>query len=78
MISLFVIAGVNTVVSLVYYVRVAKTVCVDAEPDGRGPVSLGVLRSAYVLVVALPVLVYGIVPETLTEWARQASEQLLI
>jgi NADH-quinone oxidoreductase subunit N len=78
MISLFVIAGVNTVVSLVYYLRVAKTICIDREPAGRGPVSLGVLPSVYVFVVALPVLVYGIVPETLAEWARQASEQLLM
>jgi NADH-quinone oxidoreductase subunit N len=77
MITLLVIAGLNTVVSLIYYLRVAKVVCIDPEPETRGPVTLGLLPTAYVFVVALPVLLYGIVPARLTEIARQASEQLL-
>ena len=54
MIGLLVIAGINTVISLIYYLRVAKVVCMDPEPETRGPVSLGVLPATYVLVVALP------------------------
>jgi len=77
MITLLVIAGLNTVVSLIYYLRVAKVVCMDPEPDTRGTVTFGILPTAYVFVVTLPVLVYGIVPARLTEIARQASEQLL-
>jgi len=73
-----VIAGLNTVISLIYYLRVAKTVCMDPEPETRGPVSLGLLPAAYVLLVALPVLYYGILPQTLTHWAQQASAQLLM
>jgi len=78
MITLLVIAGLNTVISLIYYLRVAKTVCMDPEPETRGPVSLGLLPAAYVLLVALPVLYYGILPQTLTHLAQQASAQLLM
>jgi NADH-quinone oxidoreductase subunit N len=78
MMGLFVIAGVNTVVSLIYYLRVAKVVCMDPEPETRGPVSLGVLPATYVLIVALPVLIFGIVPAWLTEIAHQAAAQILM
>jgi NADH-quinone oxidoreductase subunit N len=78
MMTLLVIAGVNTVVSLIYYLRVAKVVCIDPEPETRGPVMLGMLPTAYVFVMVLPVLIYGIVPARLTEIARQATDQLLL
>ena len=38
MIGLLVIAGINTAISLIYYLRVAKVVCIDPEPTDRGPV----------------------------------------
>jgi NADH-quinone oxidoreductase subunit N len=78
MIGLLVIAGVNTAISLVYYLRVAKTVCIDAEPASRGPVSLGLLPPVYVLLVSLPVLVYGLYPEPIAELAAQATKHLLM
>ncbi len=78
MIGLLVIAGINTAVSLIYYLRVAKVVCIDAAPAERGPVSIGILPAVYVLVVALPVLIYGIIPERVLEVARQASQQLFM
>jgi NADH-quinone oxidoreductase subunit N len=77
MIGLLVIAGINTAISLVYYLRVAKTVCIDAEPATRGPVSLGLLPAAYVLIVSLPVLIYGIYPEPIQRIAEQATKHLL-
>jgi NADH-quinone oxidoreductase subunit N len=78
MMGLFVIAGVNTVVSLIYYLRVAKVVCMDPEPETRGPISLGVLPGTYALIVAIPVLFYGIDPSRLTELAHQAAAQLMM
>lgn len=78
MIGLLVIAGINTAISLIYYLRVAKTVCIDPEPVDRGPVSIGFLPTAYVLVVALPVLIYGIIPARILEIARAASQQLFM
>ena len=77
MIVLLIVAGLNTVISLVYYIRVAKTMCIDAEPDSRGPVSLGILPAAYVLVVSLPVIVLGILPDGLAQWAQEAAKHLL-
>jgi NADH-quinone oxidoreductase subunit N len=78
MIGLLVIAGINTAISLVYYLRVAKTVCIDPEPEARGRVTLGLLPGLYVLVVTLPVLIYGIYPVPLTTLAQQATKHLLM
>jgi NADH-quinone oxidoreductase subunit N len=78
MMGLFVIAGVNTVISLIYYLRVAKVVCMEPEPENRGPVTLGVLPVTYALIVALPVLIYGINPSWLTDLAHQAASQLML
>ena len=78
MIGLLVIAGINTAISLIYYLRVAKVICIDPEPMDRGPVSIGLVPAVYVLVVAVPVLIYGILPARILELARAASEQLLM
>jgi hypothetical protein len=55
---------------------VAKTVCIDPEPESRGPVSIGLLPAAYVFALAVPVFLLGILPQV-TEMANHASEQLL-
>jgi NADH-quinone oxidoreductase subunit N len=78
MIGLLVIAGINTAISLVYYLRVAKVVCIDPEPASRGPVSLGLLPPVYVLLVSLPVLIYGIYPVPIVRLAQEATKQLLM
>jgi NADH-quinone oxidoreductase subunit N len=77
MIGLLVIAGINTAVSLVYYLRVAKTVCIDAPVETRRPASIGLLPVAYVLAISLPVLIYGVFPAPILEVAREASKKLL-
>jgi NADH-quinone oxidoreductase subunit N len=76
MIFVFVVAAMNTAISLVYYLRVAKTMCIDAEPDSRGPVSIGFLPGAYALVISLPVIVFGILPDRFAQWADAAVSQL--
>jgi NADH-quinone oxidoreductase subunit N len=77
MIALLVIAGLNTAVSLVYYLRVAKIACIDPPTSDRGPVSIGFLPAVYVLVVAIPVLYFGVNPARLIEWVNAASQQIL-
>ncbi|MGI9429763.1 MAG: NADH-quinone oxidoreductase subunit N, partial [Bythopirellula sp.] len=77
LISALLVAGINTVISLVYYLRVAKTMCIDPEPDSRGPVSLGFLPVAYVLVVTVPILIFGLLPDWLAQWADQAAQQFI-
>jgi NADH-quinone oxidoreductase subunit N len=76
MILLLVIAGVNTAISLIYYLRVAKVVCMDPLPAERGPVFIGFLPIVYVLVVSLPVLIYGIVPSRVYDFAAAATQHL--
>ncbi len=78
MIALLVIAGINTAISLVYYLRVAKVMCIDVPPADRGPVSIGFLPAIFVLVVALPVLYFGMIPARIFEIATHASQQLLM
>lgn len=78
MMSLLVIAGLNTVISLIYYLRVAKTVSIDPEPETRGAVTLGILPAFYVLLVAIPVLYFGMRPAWLLEIAHQATQQLFL
>jgi NADH-quinone oxidoreductase subunit N len=78
MIALLVIAGINTAISLVYYLRVAKTVCIDPEPAGRHTVAIGWLPAVYVFIVALPVVFYGIYWTPLLQVAEQATKNLLM
>jgi NADH-quinone oxidoreductase subunit N len=78
MIALLVIAGINTAISLVYYLNVAKKMCIDAPPANRGRVSIGILPVTYVLIVAIPTLLYGIIPGRILEIATHATQQLLM
>lgn len=73
MMTLLVVGGINTVLSLYYYLRVAKVVCIDPEPESRGPVSMPMLPVAFILLVSLPVVILGLIPETLANWARMAG-----
>ena len=77
MITALVVAAVNTVISLIYYLRVVKKMCVDPESDTRGPVTLGFLPVAYVLVVAVPLLIFGVLPDWLARWADQAAQHFI-
>ncbi|MCH2596612.1 MAG: hypothetical protein MKZ95_12540, partial [Pirellulales bacterium] len=71
-----VVAALNTAIALIYYLRVAKTMCIDEESDSRGPVSLGFLPSAYAIAISVPVLILGILPDEIAQWADQAAHQL--
>ena len=75
MITTMVVAGLNTAISLVYYLRVCKTMCIDEPSDTQRPVSLGFLPLAYVLVVSVPVLIFGLLPDEVARWADQAARQ---
>jgi NADH-quinone oxidoreductase subunit N len=76
LIFVLVVAAMNTVVSLVYYLRVAKTICMDAPPDTSRPVSLGFFPTTYALALTLPVLILGIVPEVIAPMTRLATAGL--
>jgi len=55
-----VIGGVNTVFSLFYYVRVLKAMYISPRPEGARPAEDALPAGAYVVIIALPVLLTGI------------------
>ncbi len=72
----FVAAAINTAISLVYYLRLAKTMCIDPQPDTSLPVDLGFLPACYVILMAGPVLLLGLFAELIAPWAQQATTGL--
>ncbi|RIK87289.1 MAG: hypothetical protein DCC67_02060 [Planctomycetota bacterium] len=71
-----VVAAINTAISLVYYARVAKTMCIDPQPDTSRPVQLGFLPTTFVFAMALPVAILGVLPELVAPWTRDAAAGL--
>jgi NADH-quinone oxidoreductase subunit N len=74
--TVMVAAAINTAISLVYYLRVAKTMCIDPQPDTSLPVELGFLPATYVLAMTVPVVVFGILPDLIAPWAQYATSGL--
>jgi NADH-quinone oxidoreductase subunit N len=77
--TLLFVGGINSVISLYYYLRVVKTMTIDPEPEDRLPVefSLVSIPGAFLVVVTLPVFVLGIWWDGLYQWALQATASLL-
>jgi NADH-quinone oxidoreductase subunit N len=74
--TVLVVAGLNTVISLYYYLRVVKIMVIDPEPESRRPLSMSYIPSTYVVLVSLPVVILGVWPENLIALARSATRQL--
>lgn len=75
---LLVIGGLNTALSLFYYLRVVKVLTMEPEPPDRLPVHLSVVSPAgvYLALMTLPVIIFGIWFEDLNLWARAAAQGL--
>ncbi|HMP05037.1 MAG TPA: NADH-quinone oxidoreductase subunit N [Lacipirellulaceae bacterium] len=69
-------AAANTAIALVYYLRVCKTMCIDTQPDSSLPVELGFLPAAFVVAMAAPLLIYGLLPDLVAPWAHYAAAGL--
>ncbi len=78
MISLLVIGGLNTALSLFYYVRVVKVMTLDDERDVRAPASfsLASIPGAFVALITLPVFVLGLFWNELYQVAAGATAHL--
>ena len=79
MITLLVIGGLNTALSLFYYFRVVKVMAFDPEPKDRPQVGFPLVSSpgAYVVAMSAPVLFLGLWWGDLYGWAMQATAHLL-
>ncbi|MBX7072553.1 MAG: NADH-quinone oxidoreductase subunit N [Pirellulales bacterium] len=77
--ALLVIACLNTVVSLFYYLRVVKVMTLDPEPEHRLPVEFSMLSlaGAYVVFITAPVVALAIRNDTLFDWTKAAASSLL-
>jgi NADH-quinone oxidoreductase subunit N len=74
MLVLLVVGGVNTVISLFYYLRVLKVMTFDPPADGRVAAAAPVwLPGALVTAVVVPVVLLGIFFSGLLEFARLAG-----
>ena len=73
--GLLVIGGVNTFLSLFYYLRVARVMIIEAEPDDRPAprIPLASLPGVYCAALALPILVLGILWGGLFAWGQSAA-----
>lgn len=76
---LLAVGGLNTVISLFYYLRVIKAMTLEPEPATRAPFNFSMLsvEGVYVAAVTLPVLLLGVWWDGLNTWARQAVSLLL-
>jgi NADH-quinone oxidoreductase subunit N len=74
---LLIIGGVNTALSLYYYLRVVKVMTMDPEPETRTRFSLGVFPVAYVVLLTFPLVVLIFTWRFLNDWTLEAARQLL-
>jgi NADH-quinone oxidoreductase subunit N len=70
------IAGLNTAISLYYYLRVVKIMTIDPEPDTRRPASMSYIPGTFVVLLTAPIVILGIWPDSLNALARIATGQL--
>jgi NADH-quinone oxidoreductase subunit N len=74
MLVLLVVGGINTVVSLFYYLRVLKVMTFDPPPEDRVPAPAPVwLPGALVTAVVVPVVLLGIFWSGLYAYAQLAG-----
>jgi len=79
MIVVLIIAGLNTVLSLFYYMRVIRVMALEEAADAQ-PIRMPVLGSVngfFVLVLTLPLLVFGVFWEPVLNWALISARTLL-
>lgn len=76
---LLVIGGLNTAISLFFYLRVIKTMTIDPPSEERGPVSVPMLSmpGIYVGLITAPVLLLIVQWNGLREMTLMACEQLI-
>jgi NADH-quinone oxidoreductase subunit N len=78
MYTLLIVGGINTVISLVYYVRVIKIMVIDSpEPNSSGPIALSfpVGSVVYASVLAVAVFVLGILWDPLAVSTAQGMQR---
>jgi len=75
---LVVAGGINTAISLVYYLRVAKVMVIDPEPERRANFDWSMVSAAgaYIALITLPLLLFFVSWNVLNEWTMSAAKSL--
>ena len=79
MITMLVVGGLNTAISLYYYLRVVKTMTIDPPPADRPVASFSLLSfpGIYIVAVTVPIVVLGLFFDQLLTLTQQISQSLL-
>ncbi len=75
--TVLVIAGLNTAISLFYYLRVVKVMTIDPEPENRLPAAISFVPGTFIVAMTIPVVLWGVWWENLNQWAHAAVANLL-
>jgi NADH-quinone oxidoreductase subunit N len=77
---LLIVGGLNTAVSLFYYLRIVKVMTMDEEPVDRRPFAYSEisLQCVFVCLVTAPTLLLMLKWTVLYEWAQAAAKYLLV
>jgi NADH-quinone oxidoreductase subunit N len=79
LLALLAVGGLNTVLSLFYYLRVVRVMILLPEPDGRPAPKIGLtsIGGAYCAVLTLPLVVFFVWWSDLYSWIDAAAGSLL-
>ncbi|MCA9213890.1 MAG: NADH-quinone oxidoreductase subunit N [Planctomycetales bacterium] len=76
---LLIAGGINTAISLFYYLRVVKVMTFDPEPDSSPAKPMNLvsnLGAIYLFVLAVPIVTLMVYLNPLNEWTQAAAKQL--
>jgi NADH-quinone oxidoreductase subunit N len=77
LLTLLVLGGLNTAVSLFYYLRVVKVMTIDPELDSSpGATSVPFLATTFVVILVIPIVTLLVYADTLNDWTQAAARQL--
>ena len=73
------VGGINIVISLYYYLRLAKVMTIDEPPEDRLPVAVPITSpgGVFVVLMTLPVVGLGIWWDTIHTWVLAAASGLM-
>ena len=74
---MLVVAGLNTVFSLFYYIRVLRAMFIGERSADSRPVDVPAPIGNYALLIAIPVLLLGVFPTWTTNLAKEIADKML-
>ena len=79
LIVLLLVGGLNTAISLFYYLRVVRVMTIEPEPEDRRPFVYSELslQFGFIVVLTIPTAAWILDWNGLNEWAISAASQLI-